>query len=110
MSSGSGNYEEDAAKEDLSDDSDLAMIKVLTGERATKQQIQIDLDRIEVREQRKKDGLDAADKAKVKGEILNVGGDDRKKREDYLQPEKVAMHAALQTGNLDLYKRAHQIN
>ena len=37
MSSGSGNYEEDAAKIDLSSDEDLAKIKVLTSERANKQ-------------------------------------------------------------------------
>lgn len=39
MSSGSGNYEEDAAKDNLSDDSDLALLKVLTTERAAKKQI-----------------------------------------------------------------------
>ena len=36
MSSGSGHYEEDAAKIDLSSDEDLAKIKVLTNERANK--------------------------------------------------------------------------
>ena len=32
MSSGDGNYEEDAAKIDLSDDEDMQRIKVLTSE------------------------------------------------------------------------------
>ena len=33
MSSGSGHYESDALKEDLSDDSDLQKIKILTKEK-----------------------------------------------------------------------------
>ena len=37
MSSGSGNYEEEAAKDDLSDDSDLAYLKTLRKDRAVKQ-------------------------------------------------------------------------
>ena len=37
MSSGDGDYEGEAAKIDLSDDEDLARIKVLTNDRATKQ-------------------------------------------------------------------------
>ena len=36
MSSGSGNYEYEAGKIDLSDDEDLARIKMLTNERNTK--------------------------------------------------------------------------
>jgi len=41
-----------------------------------------------VREERKKAGLEAAEKGKgKKGEIINVGKGDRKKKEDYLQPE-----------------------
>ena len=40
MSSGDGDYEAQAAKIDLSsDDEDLARIKVLTSERANKQQV-----------------------------------------------------------------------
>lgn len=37
MSSGDGDYELEAAKIDLSDDEDLARIKVLTKDRETKQ-------------------------------------------------------------------------
>ena len=36
MSSGSGNYEQDFQEEDLSDDSDIQRIKVLTREQETK--------------------------------------------------------------------------
>ena len=47
MSSGSGEYSEDYKKEDLSDDSDIQMIKVLTVDRNAKKQVAIDTDRIE---------------------------------------------------------------
>lgn len=98
MSSGSGDYEAEAAKIDLSsDDEDLARIKVLTTERNNKQQVQIDLDRI------KKYDLYGRSDHKNSGQKIDLKKEDRP---DYLTAEKLAVRAALDTGRIDLYARA----
>lgn len=99
MSSGSGNYESDAQKEDLSDDSDLQKIKILTKEKQTKKQVQIDLDRI------KKHAT--VGRSKHKDSQTHVGLIYEKKDEtNILKHEKMAQYEAIKTGKLDLYKRA----
>ena len=76
MSSGNGNYEEGTAKDNCSEDSDLAQLRLLTKERATKKQIQIDLDRMREREEQMKYGIDPD---KALGVITTVTGEKEKK-------------------------------
>ena len=103
MESGDGNYSDDANNDNMSEDSDLQRLKVLTKERFVKQQQQLDLERIERHRAggKSKDGHTSQ---------TNIGGVLKEEHEDDLSPEKLALHAAIQTGDLDLFKRAQQLN
>ena len=99
FSSGDGNY--DDVDSDLSKDSDLATLKILTREGAAKRQVQIDLNRVKHRETYGDQENHSAEKI-VKNELEG--------EKDDLREETLAQYAAIEAGEIDLYKRAMQIS